>query len=322
MIRIFAAIRRMLALDKTARIIGALGSDFVKTYIIPRLNELAEKEKDPKEAERLRVLAEEYVPYTKQGTHEYVSLQNVSEAAIHSIATTRMLSFSEEEDLAQEVAQDFYMVRGEGTVIDQLKKIFKPEGARNKEAVTFTYMFKHIVDDHARTRARTIVDLRIKENVVNLERENEEGGSSGLENLPGRMGDIPGDPLRGMNEDQMMKAIKPGMDKFLRARFKNNMARDIYNEWWKAVSDEGGKKVVMKHDVYSKLLPVYGPKSEKSMTERWYEIKSDIRDYFHELWGRELTRHELSVMGLQASSVNIVAADEYVRRFAAWMLGF
>ena len=129
MIRIFAAIRRMLALNRAARSVGAVGAEFIETYIIPRLKGLAEKEKDPVEAERLRALAEEYVPYTRPGTHEYVDLENTAEAAIR--AYSRSFSEDEEEDLAQEVAQDFYLTRGEGTYIDRLK-IFKPEELRNK----------------------------------------------------------------------------------------------------------------------------------------------------------------------------------------------
>ena len=323
MIRIFAYIRRVLALDKAARGIAAIAAEIVKDELIPRLNAAAKEATNEREKAKLEAMAAEYEMYTKKGTSEYRDLENTAEAAI--VSEVRLFGLSEdfEDEATSMVVQDFYVPATSGGK-DLRRSLSDFPVERTSRAFEFTKFFSRVVKMRAHWRLRE----EIRKNPGEYEKHQdleEHPGSSVMDRLRSRSISPVEDVERreeseGMDDsgdqDAQVARIQKQMADFVKKHAKDDVTKALYDAWIRTV-ELHGPAVNLNRDVYPALAQTYGV-SQSGLNERFMAIKRLIERFFREELGVRMT--DALKRKLHIGAVEVLTFECFRRRFAAWML--
>lgn len=305
MIRLFACIRRMIALDSASRILGAVAHDAIRKYMIPQVKKALRSAKTDSEQARLTELLAEYEKYSDPRTQESKLFGEIAERVIQGAVRQYNLQPSEEDELASQVAFEFYSPLREGSkpMMYALSKHRVDEGP-----VGLSKYFSHIV----RMRADHLLKKTMRRyDMAQFQHRSEEPDAEGpleREHAPGASPSYSESDYAAIRKDMVDYVTRNARDKITSA---------LFIEWMRNNAKKGADHVNMKQDVYAPLMHMYDV-SNSGLNQRFMEIKRLIESFFNKELGIRLT--DALRKKLHIGSVDALAFEEFRHRFAAWML--
>lgn len=299
----FAGLRIMLALDRMSKALGDIATDVIKRVFIPDLKKDLRDAKTDAEKSRIEDLISQYEKYSTSS-----EFAEIAERVMDSQASRFNLGNVAKEELKTEVAGDFYLPLKVGgkTLMDDLEKHDVKRGP-----LEYTKYWSTILKYRTYWRMREVV--RKEERF----RRDEEGDDREplLERIPGKK--------ESLIDSEGMEEIKRRMVSYVHKHSYDEAMKALFDRWMD-VSDRGGADALFgqrKIDelLYKPLMEKYGI-SKSGLNERMMDLKNMIvNDFFPKELGVRVT--DALKKQYHVGSVEIVAREEFRRRFAAWILG-
>jgi len=305
MIRIMAFIRSVLALDKASRVLGEVAHDAIRKYMIPQVEQKIKAARTDSELERLTELLAQYQQYSDPRTQESKLFGEIAERVIQGAVRQYNLQPSEEDELAAQVATDFYMplVKGSKPLMHALSKHRVDEGP-----VGLSKYFSYIVKLRA---GHLLKKLRRRYDLAQFQYRSDEPGDVDVIDRQKATGPLPSE----LESDEI--AMREGLEEYIKRNSRDNIMRELYRMWMIAIAKRGAGTVNMDKYVYAPLLQKYDV-SKSGLAERFIALKKLIDDYYNKELGVRLT--DAFRKKIHISSMDAIAIDEFRHRFAAWML--
>jgi hypothetical protein len=317
MMRFFAALRTILALDKASRGIAAIAAQVVKDELIPRLQEELKKARSDRDRARITALISDYEKYVSPGTPEYRDLENTAEAAVVSEVKLFGLSEDFEDEATSMVVYDFFVPAREGGK-DVRKSLAEFSVERNQRAYDYTRWFSRVLKMRVHWRLREL----IRKNPAEFKKQEdmtEDESMNPLDRLsaPGLTPSQEVEEYELGNQEVQMLQIKKQMGDYVKKHSRDDTMRALYDSWIQTI-ERRGPALNLKRDVYPALAQTYNI-SDSGLNERFMDIKRLIERFFREELGVRLT--DALKKKLHIGTVEVLTFECFRRKFAAWMLG-
>lgn len=329
MMKFFAFVRKLFAVERTFQAVGQIAMDAINQYMIPQLNRKlreAKKSKDSDEVVRLTELIEDYAKYANPNASESAVFGEIAERVTTNYVNTWSGVPLDKEDLGQLLALGFYKpnvrrVKNEQgdyielpsftgkTLMDYLKEFDAENGVTD-----FKNFWGLIAYKRVRYMGRQI-EQKNKDVFLKQVDTTEEGGTDGLDKFQSE----------GLNpSEQMQEEETQAQNRETMKRTRNYVKQhgdEVHLAMFDMISqltESGSGRIDMKHDVYIPLIKKMRLKTNViRMHDKMKQLQEMIRKSlrFDKSEGSEALKQQVKI----GSSQFIYA--EYRRRFAAWVLG-
>ena len=284
--RLFIALRAVLARESAADLINAAAHDAIQRWYLPEATgELKKARSDRDRAfwSGIVRLFEEYSnPRSTKGRHFG------NQSAKKLIGVARAYGLGEEDilDMTLQIIEDFYQ-----------KKWWKRLRVKDGPEGLVKFMTS-LFGTNAKWRARDIATHQQRERTL-APTEDDEG-------IPTPTG------LETVGEKELMKIIT----KAVRKRFKKPYQRGLFNAWMKSLQKYGSTLNMDKH-VYLPVADKFGV-SKKTLSYNILRMRKEIASVLNQIGYEGVPKRFLG--SSEFDVVDSVTCSEFIRRLARWIL--
>lgn len=292
--RVFIALRAILARESAADLINAAAHDAINRWYIPEAKKKLKSARGERESsfwEDIIRLFEEYSnPRSAKGRH----FGNQAAKKLVGIAKSYNLSEEDIMDMTLQIIEDFYA-----------KNWWNRFNVKDGPVGLVKYMTS-IFGKNARYRARGISLHHQREQT---RAPAEEGEETPIERTPAK--GIP-TGLETMGERELTKIMKSSIYK----KFRKPFQRDLFDTWMKALQKYGSGLRYKEH-VYSPIQAKHGV-GKSTLFDTIRSMRKEIASVLSKLGYEGLPKQLASSSDL--SLTDSVACAELVRRLARWVV--
>jgi len=315
MIKFFAGLRMVLALDYNKVVLGEVILDLVENKYLPSLRRKLDKARDESERERLQELIDLWEPYGDRKTSQGADWNKMAAAQVTNATKKWGLGNSDAEELAADVAGLFFIQPATRKNLENFDPEKGPERlGREWRGTVYRQVMDRIMKKFAEKRGG---------GMTRIEPDN---GFDPIEYVESNV-------MHEIDKDVLTK-IRRQMEKYVRKTLgRDDVAQAVFARWL-AVATEKGPEYLRRKMVKEVYEPVSAQLADRGknvnvggLSSRWKKIKQAIVDFFEEEKGIILTdkaKRSLKVSCVADVSeeglVGVVASNVYRARFAEWML--
>lgn len=314
----FEAFRRMFAADKVSRSLGQIATGVINDVFIPELRKELAKARTDQEREEISKLISQY-----ERASESSAYSDIAERVVEGAVGAYRLGPSEEDELAQVVALDFYQPLREGGK-DLMTDLVKHDVKRGP--IEFGKYWGRILKYRLLMRLRDLGRRHPDMFKKKEDRDFNEGGHSSPFDKMKSEGLNPAEEAEKMDEpsdEAYQDKIRKQMEGYMSSKTSRDpVLHDMYKLWQKVADEKGadylfGQRKV-KEELFAPLQSMYEV-SNSTLNEKVQELRRLFKKFFEDVLHMRLTDAQLRAMHL--ASHEVIAYEEYSRRIAAWVLG-
>ena len=291
--QILAALKKFFA-ARAIETIGAVAHDAIHTTYIPRIQEKIDQAETEEERKKYQKLLELYEKYSNPNHSESKIYTETAAKIIQSFANEHNVGVDVADEIAQEIAANFYNKK-------LMNYLTTPEFKIEGGPLALNRLWASIINGQTKFILRTLHGRNPE--MFQMERDN---GLDPLSTI---------EAPEQFSESNYQKMISD-LDKYMERNVKDDVDRIIWQRFWNVLDE--------KHDVNldRDLVPFVSEKTGKSRTvifDRFNRLQRTMARFFKE----ELDYEIPSVLKrkLHMASSEVLTYEFFRRRVAAWVLG-
>jgi len=295
MFKFFAALRALLALDRSHQSLGAVVHDAIERIIIPRLKKMAKASRNP---EKYDALISEYREYSDPTNSKSRVFADYAEEIVEAFARRYNKGAGDAETVAQDIATSFY------TRPTWMGSFEVPHFNPETGPIGLVKYWRHILNNQAMYAFRAL----IRKSPYDEPREGEDPFSN-----------IPAPDVE--KEEKEAEDIKQELHDYIESNVKSmgkkgKFLMDVFRKWMGAVSEVGTWVSVDKH-VIKPIMIEYErmgePVSSQTVYNAVHTLKSMSERFMHKL--------RAGSVKAKLGSIDALVYEEFRKRLASWVLG-
>ena len=293
--RFFRSLRIMLAFNANRIALGEVAIDFIESYILPKMETEYRRESDAGRLDEIGEQIEMWKKYAKRNTPQGKSWNNEAAKVVSSQARKFGFNDGEAEDLANEIASEFYTKPYMSKSLQRFNEDTGPLGLMK--------LFKKVISDRA-------VDIFRKQSLNNR--------NVSLQSPIGEDGQL-GDLLPSTNISELdrseIEEVKDDMARWM----QNNLSGDtlaLFNLWLNLTQHKDPSRINWSKD----LLPTFEESTgngETMFNRHKKKMMLKMVEYLEDEVGIDVGPRTLKNLKLAAA---VVGRNFWRRRFASWVL--
>lgn len=309
MLKILASLRRLLAVERSFRVLGAVASNAVETVIIPALQKMVEDTSHSDEKIKLEALIGEYREYVDPKGAKSEELASIAEKVISGFVRKYNRGMQEAEEVAANIASGFYInPRDMQSFAPPRFDVRKGPAAMKRHWATIIH---HKTADEFRSLARhSPADMGTDDSGVYDPYRN-----------------APAPQEETYLDKQMYTEILADLKKYIernanRFGYRGSLVPEVFGRWMSLAGERGADRINFLKDIAEPLMADMRKKgkdvAKTTVTDAWPIIKKLVAQFFEEELDSRIS--DKVKERLHLSSQDVISYDVFRIKIARWVL--
>jgi hypothetical protein len=310
MFKIFASLRRLLAVERSFKVLGAVASDAIEKVVIPALQKMANSARTSNEKIKYEALIGEYREYTDSKNPKAEEFAFIAEKVISGFAHRYTRGMQDAEEVAQNIASNFY------TKPTWMQSFESPRFDARKGPTALKHHWATILHNQTAMEFRELakkapVDMGVDEGGVydsyrNFEAPKEETY------------------LDKQMYDEILSDLKKYIERSVnRFGYRGKLVPEVFRRWLSLASEKGADGINFLRDIAEPMMADLKRKkkdipAKTPITDAWPIIKKLVAQFFEEELDSRISDRVKERLHLSAQ--DIVSYDVFRIKIARWVL--